>query len=57
MSEYMTPQEKDEARYLRLARNWTYKEIGWKLGLKPDTISKYLKPIEQKWRKGNVGGY
>ena len=48
MSEYMTPQEKDEARYLRLAKNFTYKQIGWKLGLKPATISKYLKPIEQK---------
>ena len=48
MSEYMTPEEKDEARYLRLTRNWTYKQIGWKLGLSPQRISKYIKSLETK---------
>ena len=45
MSEYMTPQEKDEAIYLRQVKNFTYKQIGRKLGLKPTTISKYIKSL------------
>ena len=44
----MTPLEKEEAKYLRHARSWTYEQIGWKLGLKPKTIGKFFKTLDEK---------
>ena len=44
----MTPLEKEEAKYLKKARSWTYEQIGWKLGLKPTTIGKFFKTFEDE---------
>ena len=47
MKEHLDPLEKAVIRYLRLKKKKSYRNIAQRLGLKPSTVRKYVRPYEE----------